>query len=64
MELYELTVHELLEKLEKNEITPEDITKSYIERINNKEQDIQAFITLLDKEAEETAKNIGAERKK
>ena len=30
MELYELTVHELLEKLEKNEITPEDITKSYI----------------------------------
>ena len=53
MELYELTVHELLEKLEKNEITPEDITKSYIERINNKEQDIQAFITLLDKEAQQ-----------
>ena len=25
MELYELTVHELMEKLEKNEITSEDI---------------------------------------
>ena len=29
MELYELTVHELMEKLEKNEITSEDIIKSY-----------------------------------
>ena len=34
MELYELTVHELLDKLDKKEITVEDITKSYIDRIN------------------------------
>ncbi len=30
MELYELTVHELMEKLNKKEITSEDITKSYV----------------------------------
>ena len=29
MELYELTVHELLDKLSKKEITLEDITKEY-----------------------------------
>ena len=39
MELYELTVHELLEKLDNKEITLEDITKSYINRINDKEKD-------------------------
>ena len=29
MELYEFTAHELAEKLEKNETTSEEITKSY-----------------------------------
>ena len=46
MELYELTVHELIEKLDKKEITSEDIVKSYSERIDEKEKDIQAFVTV------------------
>ena len=50
MELYELTVHELLEKLENKEITLEEITKSYINRIDEKEKDVQAFITISDKD--------------
>ena len=58
MNLYELTVHELIEKLDKNEITPEDITKSYVDRINEKEKDVKAFVTLTDKEALEKAKNV------
>ena len=58
MNLYELTVHELIEKLDKNETTPEEITKSYIERINEKEKDINAFVTLTDKEAEEKSKTV------
>ena len=58
MELYELTVHELLEKLDNNEITLEDITKSYIDRINEKEKDVQAFVTITDKEALEKVQNI------
>ncbi len=58
MELYELTVHELLEKLDNNEISVEDITKSYVDRINDKEKDVQAFVTISDKEALEKAKQI------
>lgn len=58
MELYELTVHELLEKLDNNEISVEDITKSYVDRINDKEKDVQAFVTISDKEALEKAKGI------
>lgn len=58
MELYELTVHELLEKLDNNEISVEDITKSYVDRINDKEKDVQAFVTISDKEALEKAREI------
>ena len=58
MELYELTVHELLKKLDNNEITLEDITKSYVDRINDKEKDVQAFVTISDKEALEKVKAI------
>ena len=58
MELYDLTVHELLEKLDNKEITLEDITKSYIDRINDKEKDVQAFVTVTDKEALEKVSTI------
>ena len=58
MELYELTVHELLDKLDKKEITVEDITKSYIGRINDKEKDVEAFVSVLDEEAIAKAKSI------
>ena len=58
MELYELTVHELMDKLNKNEITSKDITKSYVSRINEKEDDIEAFVTVLSEDAENKAKEI------
>ena len=58
MELYELTVHELIEKLDKKEITSEDIVKSYSERIDEKEKDIQAFVTVTKEAALEKAKSV------
>ncbi len=62
MELYELTVHELKEKLDKKEITSKEITDSYIKRIEEKEPDVKAFVnTTLDtarKKAEEIDKKI------
>ncbi len=61
MELYELSVHELVEKLKNKAITIEEITKSYIDRINEKEKDVQAFITITDKEALEKSKIISKE---
>ena len=64
MELYELTVHELIEKLDKKEITPEEIMKSYSKRIEEKEPEIAAFVTRTDKEAIESAKNVDREKSK
>ena len=58
MEITELTVHELQEKEKNKELTIKDITKAYIDRINEKEKDVQAFITLLTSEAMEQAKDI------
>ena len=64
MELYELTVHELIKKLEKNEITSENITKAHVERINEKEKDIHAFVTLTTEDALEKSKNIDRTKSK
>ena len=50
MELYELTVHELVDKLEKKEITSKEIFESYFKRIEEKEPEIGAFVTIADKE--------------
>lgn len=50
MEIIEFTVHELLEKLKNKELTCEDIVKSYIKQIEEKEDNVQAFITKTDKE--------------
>ena len=61
MQIYELTVHELLEKLDKKEITKQEILSAYQNRIKEKENDIQAFVTITDKEAEETLKKLQAE---
>jgi len=58
MELYEYTVHELIEKLDKKEITPTQITESYLNRIKEKEKDVQAFVTVTDENAKAKAKEI------
>ena len=58
MEITELTVHELQEKLKNKEITTTEITESYTKRIKEKEKDIQAFITTLTDEAITKSKEI------
>ncbi len=60
MEITELTVHELKEKLAKKELTSEQIVKAYVDRINEKEPDVKAFITTLCDEAIEKAKEVDA----
>ncbi len=62
MNITSLTVHELIEKLKNKELTSEEITKAYIERINDKEKDVNAFVTTLCDEALEQAKKIDAEK--
>ena len=58
MNITELTVHELLEKLKNKELTSVEITKAYVDRINEKEKDVQAFITPLTEEAMKKAGEI------
>ncbi len=63
MDITRLTVHELMEKLEKNELTSEEITKAYVDRINEKEKDVKAFVTTTCDEALEKAKEIDSKKK-
>ena len=60
MNITELTVHELQEKLKNKELTITEITKAYVDRINEKEKDVQAFVTTLTDEAISQAKDIQA----
>ena len=64
MNITDLTVYELKEKLEKKELTATEITRAYVERINEKEQEVQAFITTLTDEAVEKAKKIDEKKAK
>ena len=58
MDITELTVHELQEKIRNKELTVTEITKAYVDRINEKEDDVKAFVTTLEKEALEKAKEV------
>ena len=58
MNITELTVHELVDKINKKELTSEQITKAYVDRINEKEKDVKAFVTTLTDEAIYKAKEV------
>ena len=58
MEIIELTVHELQEKLKNKEITVSEIVNAYCERIKEKEPEVDAFITTYLDEAKDNAKII------
>lgn len=63
MELYEYTVHELVEKLEKGEVTSEEITRSYFNRIKEIDPKVKAYVSLLEDEAMAKAKKVDEDRK-
>ena len=58
MEIVELTVHELLEKINNKELTITQIVQAYINRINEKEEQVDAFITIQAEEALNKAKEL------
>ena len=60
MELTDLTVHELMEKVKNKEITIEEITKAYADRINKKEPEVNAFVSTRLDEAIAESKNSEA----
>ena len=58
MNITELTVHELQEKLKNKELTITEINEAYIKQIKEKEPQVQALITDLTEQAKEQAKKI------
>ena len=58
MDLQNLTVHELQEKLAKKEISSKQIVESYIKQIDEKEADVKAFVTLTKDEALKKAEQV------
>ena len=58
MNITELTVHELQEKLKNKELTVTQIVDEYTENIENRENDVQAFVTTLNNEAKKQAQEI------
>ena len=58
MDITDLTVHELEEKIKNKELTKKEILKAYIDRINEKEKDVQAFVTTLTEEAKKKLDDI------
>ena len=58
MDITELTVHELQEKIKNKELTITEINEAYIKRIKEKEPEVQAFITELTEQGIEQAKKI------
>ena len=47
MELYQLTIHELQEKLRKGEVSSEEITASVFRRVDAVEDRVKSYITLM-----------------
>lgn len=58
MDITNLTVHELKEKLDKKETTISEINKAYVERIKEKELEVNAFVTVLAEDALKKAQEV------
>ena len=58
MNITDLTVHELKDKLKNKELTISEITKAYVDRIAEKEPEVNAFVTTLTDNALEQANQI------
>ena len=58
MNITDLTVHELQKKLKNKELTVTEITEAYCERINEKERNVDSFVTTYLEEAKSQAKEI------
>jgi len=63
MKLYELTAHELMDKLASGEVTSEEITKSYFDRIKEKDVEVKAYVSTMEEEALKKARSVDEARK-
>ena len=63
MELFDKTISEMSEMLNSGKITSEELVNQFFDRIDEKEGEINAFISLMKDEAIAKAKEIDLKRK-
>lgn len=51
MEIYSLTMHEIRDKLRSKEVSVEEVLDSFYKRINDVEDKVKAYVTVIEKEA-------------
>ena len=64
MNLYEYTAYELAEMLNKKEISSEELTKAYYDRIKEKDEEVKAYVSLIEDKALKRAKQVDEKRAK
>ena len=64
MKLYEYTAHELAEMLDKKEISSEELTKAYYDRIREKDGEVKAYVSLMEDKALKRARKVDEKRSK
>lgn len=64
MQIVEKNAHELIELLNKKELSSKEITEAYLNRIQEVDSKVEAFITVCDKQAIDKAKEIDEKRAK
>ena len=62
MQLYTLSAHKLSELMEKKEISSLELTKTYLERISQVEDELKAFVTITKEEALSQARDVDEKR--
>ncbi|MDD4335629.1 MAG: Asp-tRNA(Asn)/Glu-tRNA(Gln) amidotransferase subunit GatA [Desulfotomaculaceae bacterium] len=62
MKLYSLPVHQLSELMENKECSSEELTKAYLERISQVEDDIKALVTITEEAALAQARAVDEKR--
>ena len=62
MEIYDLTAHELADLLRRGEMTSAEVTGAIFKRIHDVDPDVQAYVTLTEDQAYETARKVDGER--
>ncbi|TCT15320.1 aspartyl/glutamyl-tRNA(Asn/Gln) amidotransferase subunit A [Natranaerovirga pectinivora] len=58
------SAYELSEKLKNKEISSEELTRSYLDRLNEVEDKVKSYVTVCEEDAINTAKNIDERRAK
>lgn len=58
------TIHEINELIENSEITYEEVTKKYLDRIDQVEGKVDSFVKVMQEEALESARKADAQREK